>query len=164
MRGWLALLAARYVLQAWQSVWPENSLATHLIGVAESVLRQDIHEEGAREQAEDAWNKLEELMITHTGLEHGSAISAGLASVRAVFEAIGTHPFVHAPASWLNENDTDESALDPWCTDAAKWAADAYAGQVWDQHFDPVKQKEFWQWWLFEAIPAAWHAVDKHST
>ena len=125
VRGWLALLAARYVFEVWQAAWPENHLASRLIPAAESVLSRDTSEEDAREQAEAAWNELEELGRKYPGQGYSNALAAGLAVVEALFEAIGTHPFINAPMTWLAENDTDDSALDPWCTDAAQWAADA---------------------------------------
>src|SRR4051794_7634552 len=49
VRGWLALLAARSVLEIWQMVWPENNLAIRLITAAEGVLGGDMVEEDAHD-------------------------------------------------------------------------------------------------------------------
>lgn len=41
--------------------------------------------------------------------------------------------------------------------DAAAWAAMAEAGgEVWNPAADPAKRLAFWEWYLTEAVPAAY--------
>jgi len=41
--------------------------------------------------------------------------------------------------------------------DSSFFAAAAYAGgAVWDSDSDSLKRREFWEWWLNEAVPMAW--------
>jgi hypothetical protein len=54
----------------------------------------------------------------------------------------------------LDERCTDAD-IDPWSGDAAKYAADAYAGPVWDTKSDKLLRLEFWRWWILTAIPTA---------
>jgi hypothetical protein len=32
-------------------------------------------------------------------------------------------------------------------------------GSPWTPGSDPARRREFWQWWLREAVPAAWRAA-----
>ena len=50
---------------------------------------------------------------------------------------------------------TIDGELDPWSSDAAKWASFAVAERPWVPAADNQKRLEFWLWWLDEAIPAA---------
>jgi hypothetical protein len=46
--------------------------------------------------------------------------------------------------------------------DAAGWGAYVMAGgTVDDPKADASKRREFWEWWLSEAIPAAWQMVQR---
>ncbi|MBC6454922.1 MAG: hypothetical protein GDA43_18390 [Hormoscilla sp. SP5CHS1] len=36
----------------------------------------------------------------------------------------------------------------------------AYSGSLWDPSNDASKRREFWEWWLDEAVKNAWWAFD----
>ena len=54
--------------------------------------------------------------------------------------------------SWKNLWDSGRS-------DTALWAATAYAGGIYQGKPDIIKRREFWTWWVHEAIPTAWQAA-----
>jgi len=44
--------------------------------------------------------------------------------------------------------------------DGPLYACAAYSGDLpWGKRSDPVKRREFWDWWLREAAPAAYDCV-----
>ena len=57
------------------------------------------------------------------------------------------------------EERTTDADLDPWCSDAAKYAAMAVSGAIWEQGSSSQLRLEFWKWWLLEAIPQAHNAA-----
>ncbi|WP_127082901.1 Imm5 family immunity protein [Dulcicalothrix desertica] len=59
------------------------------------------------------------------------------------------------------------SAISTEGNDSSFFAACAYAdGAVWKTvsgEQNPIKRLEFWNWWLTQAVPAAWSAVEDNS-
>jgi len=82
------------------------------------------------------------------------------AALDAVENALGHPRFeFHGVDEVITEQATEDN-IDPWSSDAARDAAAAFAGPVWEQpSSDREKRREFWSWWLREAVPAAWRAV-----
>lgn len=170
VRGWLGLLTAQKVLPIWKQAWFRSGLAKlpwpddipqpeHLLQHTEAVLvgSADIEIAEAAMQASEAW--LLQLDSTAVGLNLPiTGFFAGLASVKALLEALGYHPFVGGEP-WISADYSDTFDLDLESSDAAKWAAYAWAGREVDSDSNIVKRKEFWEWWLREAIPTAWHMV-----
>lgn len=138
-RGMLAVLTARYVLPIYES-GAKNDTASMLIEMAESVLEE-------RESSETA-------LLFLYGIQAGDwlnprhkgypASCAGSASVSALQEACGWNGLVEGER------------------DCAYHAARAFSARLVPEtgrhERDPKKLREFWQWWLTEAIPTAWAA------
>lgn len=52
--------------------------------------------------------------------------------------------------------ETRDTDFDIWSSDTARWAVLAYAGDELSGGVDLKRRKEFWQWWLNEAVPVAY--------
>lgn len=83
------------------------------------------------------------------------------AALDAVENALGHPRFEFDGVDEIITEQTTEDNIDPWSSDAARDAAAAYAGPVWEPSSDREKRREFWTWWLREAVPAAWRAVSE---
>ena len=58
-----------------------------------------------------------------------------------------------------NQSSYVEGILAPHQWDASLYASAAYAGGfAWEEQSDKLRRREFWQWYLSEAVPSAWEA------
>jgi hypothetical protein len=160
VRGWLALVTSRHVLPIWREAWPDDSMPHLMLTMADKVLHGMMPVETARVEAEQSFEQLERLGDKPEISGHVDAFFAGTAAVEALFETIGMHRYFDSIE--MDENTTDDW-LDPWSSDTAKWAAFAYAERSHDSASDIAKRREFWDWWLFKAIPAAWDTSYRHQ-
>jgi hypothetical protein len=95
--------------------------------------------------------------------------SAAMAIHQSVRALLGGAPFGVS----INEETTDVDIPDGY-GDVAHYAVRAYAtvGTVQSKknriippyHMDKSKSREFWEWWLTEAIPASWEAVQREDS
>ena len=152
----LDLLTARSVLPIWQKERPNDPWPTHLLAVAEGVLRGEVTQEDAGVAGDAAWNQLETLEAddVQAGPEEANHSILGVVetAIEALLEASGRRSFDSIPVA-VQDTDAD---IDPWSYDTVQCAVTTYAGGVWDPTSDPMKRKEFWEWWLLKAIPEAW--------
>jgi DNA-directed RNA polymerase specialized sigma24 family protein len=142
-RGWLALITARRVADLWQAAG-RRLLAGDLLGVIEGILRGRLSPVTGRQAAQAAWRQL----VSAPPTPDPRALDAAQAALQAMSEVLGADPF-HAVSL---RNTVTDAELDPVSSDAARWAAAAYSGS------DPRRRGEFWQWWLYEAVPLAWNS------
>jgi hypothetical protein len=149
-RKWLAIITARRVLPVWQHTRPHDNLAIHVLTIAERVCNQEIQIEIAQEEAGKYWEELEQLGNGAIRPYHG--FFAGQACIQALFEVLGRDPFEGIE---LLPDEFKHSDLDPWCSDTAIWAEVALTDPGPFVDSDDFKRKEFWTWWLKDAIPMA---------
>jgi hypothetical protein len=154
-RARLALLSARYVIPIWERARPTDVGPPGLLRMAEALLTGQDIAEAARSQADAVWEALTELDVHSDKLGIVETIASGLAAVEALREALGKDPYEGVN---IDATKSDEE-LDPYHTDAAQFAADAYSGPSWISSSSPEKRREFWEWWLREAVPMAWHVT-----
>ena len=140
-RAWLALITARRVADLWQAAG-RRLLKGDLLGVVEDILRGRLSPFSGRQAAQAAWRQL-----VSSPAPDPRALDAAQAAVQAMSEVLGTDPF-HAVSLRNTATDAD---LDIAASDTARWAAAAYSGS------DARRRGEFWQWWLYEAVPLAWN-------
>lgn len=154
VRGWLAHITAQHVLPKWNRNMSIEPSAKDLLSTLEDVLRGSINVATARDTAEQAWSQLEQFGNSPqmTDDEFNVAFYATTTIVQALFETIGMCSLDDLS---LSATDTDDW-IDPWSSDTAKWAAIAYVGTRVEATSGSEKRREFWEWWLLEAIPAAW--------
>jgi len=150
--GKLAIIAVEKVLPIWENQWPTDKRPHDLLANAKHVLAGLISTKEGRLMAEAAFDQTAEWMGTldeANGNKEPLAASIVLAAaVECLFEASGVHTF-----SGINPAKT-EADLDPWSTDTAGWAASSYAGPWYDSASDPKRRREFWDWWITEAVPS----------
>jgi len=155
-RGWLAVLAAHYVLPIWQSACPDDPLAADILDVAERSLQGKIDQAVVRAEATRHWDMFFDeylLQFPDIGEEPWFVL-------KAVVEALlscADWGRLETIAIEAAETDAD---IDPWSSDAASTAAAAYAGPVWRADSNTVLRLEYWRWWLGTAIPTAWQLAD----
>jgi hypothetical protein len=147
----LSLMTAQHVLAIWQNARSADATTEHILNTAELVLQNKISPEVAKEELEKASERMENFGATEEARSIGNAFYAGQAAVECLMAVLGKAPFDDVP---LDEDSTDAD-LDPWSSDTAHWAADAYAGKIGGTKSDAAKRQEFWEWWLQHAIPQA---------
>lgn len=140
-RAWLALITARRVAGLWQAAG-RRLLQGDLLGLVEDILRGRLSPFNGRRAAQDAWRQL--ATAPPNDPQTQAAVQAAL---QAMSEVLGADPF-HAVSLRNSASDAD---LDIAASDTARWAAAAYSGT------DARRRGEFWQWWLYEAVPLAWN-------
>jgi hypothetical protein len=153
----LAWLTAQHVLPLWNSAWsdvPQTALA-----LAHRVLAGEIQPELVKPDAIAAQDEFDRLGGTAEALRARRSFFAGQAAILALFEVLGEGPFAGLV---LREEETD-SDLDPWCSDAALWAAAALSGRVGESTAAIAQRREFWEWWLDGAIVSAWGWASESS-
>lgn len=144
--GSLAVKTARKVLPLWEAQ-SEINLPEQLLDLADVVLQDNSRQDEARTEVQRIWNRLGEMQEDYgIGLQ---ANFVGLAAALALFEALGTDPFEDIPL----DKATRDTDLDVSSSDTALLAVSAYAGPLWDPTSNPLRRREFWIWWLTDAIP-----------
>ena len=157
VRVQLALLSARKVLPIWYEQRPNDPWPEQLMATAESIVQGHASKEAGFALAQRAFDRVVALGSEWRGPGTAEineyAQSAAEAAVQALYEASGIFHLSKPQDARENETNAD---LDPWSSDPALWAEMAYTGGVWDPASDLQRREEFWEWWLFEAIPQAW--------
>ena len=76
-------------------------------------------------------------------------------------EIVGT---VEDAAGEANELHVTDADIDPDDMDASFFAASVYAnGAVWNLESGPLLRREFWEWWLKQAVPLSWNSISGAS-
>jgi hypothetical protein len=146
----LATLCVRKVLVLWQEVWPEKTGPQEMLLTTEQYLSDSIDYETAWKRVNSFWGEMETLICDG---EHLTVINVGFAASNMVNTALFDEKF--------NPNNLEEEILDdnldPYEWDASFYASAAYStGFSWEEQSDPLRRREFWEWYLNEAAPSAW--------
>lgn len=150
-RTMLALFTVQHVLPLWEKARPDDDTPRNLLAKVEQILAgmyQSTEEEFGR-----FWSYMDGVAAETQGLP---PVGVGYAAASALYTAVADEEF---DPSAIDYNLTDED-VDPYEHDTVFAAAGDYAGgPTWVPNSDATKRREFWHWWLSEAIPAAWWAV-----
>lgn len=129
-----------------------------LIEAAEAWLADPSDEVGT--VFEDGWVLVDNTVIEDSGdseyLLQFWMLSAALLIWKSTFA------FCNVVGESPDKNKLTDADFDPFTTDSAFYAAEAYCGDSISYSgapFDRDKSLEFWSWWLDEAVPAAWHSA-----
>ncbi|NER33932.1 MAG: hypothetical protein F6J93_07780 [Oscillatoria sp. SIO1A7] len=160
-RTMLAIITANRVLDIWESIWWQDDTPHCLLGAARLTIAQKLEHSQARAYRNEIWTKLENMASepNHQGFEYQKAIAAGLSAVSALSTALDDEAF---DRERIDEELTDADT-DAYESDSSFWAAIAYAGATWEANGDRNKRREFWQWWLTEAVKNAWRSIPADS-
>jgi uncharacterized protein YjbI with pentapeptide repeats len=85
----------------------------------------------------------------------GDAWRAAIATLRT---AGGKDPFM----ALFIDGSTRDSDIDEESADAARWAAQAMSADT--RGLDIRSLRDFWEWWLWEAVPSAWGGTPLYRT
>jgi hypothetical protein len=157
VRSFLAIIAAQRALPSWHRTRPNDTRVEQLIDLAITQVRRAVADDPAIEKAAEAWNWLLNDYGDRTEELALDAEFAMAASLEAVWISLGSDRFLDVT---IDETTTDAD-LDPWCSDAAMYAAVALSGPVWEEDSSTEQRLEYWEWWLLEAIPNAYREVAK---
>lgn len=144
----LAVLCVRHVLPLWEAAYPDNDGPQRMLALAEQVLSGAAPPDAADRSRGQFWTDVESL-VYEDQLFVPSYV--GYAAVDAV-----TTAQVDEEVEGFDEGELDENLdADQW--DASFFASLAFAsGAPGEQGSDPARRREFWRWYLREAVPAAY--------
>jgi len=148
----LAKLSVRKVLPLWQKHFPAGKIE-EMLARGDEVLAGRLARAAARKLYEDYQTYEQELLSgPEVGAEAANAMAVCAAAIGAFYVALWDERF----SSWEIDPKLPNNSLDPFDFDAALTASIVYAeGGPWDKGSDPIKRRDFWLWWLKEAVPAA---------
>lgn len=149
----LAIRCGELVLNYWKREFPEDETPERLIIYAEQYLNGEMEFRWAWDQQNNFWSVVEDLMSEGKPFP---AIYAGFAATKILATALYDEKFTPGK---IEENLTEDN-LDAESWDVSYWASLAYAGgSHWEKESSPTRRREFWQWYLNDAVPQAWNAV-----
>lgn len=154
-RVFLAVLTVRHVLPIWLKVWPNNKSPQRLLTHVEEVMKGEMSKDMALDAINRWWDVVDELGARSQNM----AVTVGFAALQALATAAVDEMF---EPDDIDVALTDSEEFDN--NDASFYAAVAYAnGPIWKiaakPKSDSAKRAQFWQWWLTEAVPAAYQSV-----
>ena len=160
-RGRLAILSAQKVYPIFHIAYPDDDLPERLLQAAVGLLNGTVTREVAARVEDHGYHGFGNDLY-----DEWNADRAGFSAYKAIKEVRGWQdPFKEKAIKRLPNGkwvpfDDKEFAETAGAGDTAGVAALAFANGVeYDDPDDPDPDKslEFWEWWLTEAIPAAWN-------
>jgi hypothetical protein len=152
-RTTLAGLCVRRVLELWTQAWPQNERPVQMLSIAEQYLNESLDFTQAWNSKNMFWGELEKMLYEG---EHLIELNVGFAAANVVTTALNDERFDPQQI----EADVMDDDLDPYEWDASLYASAAAAGGfTWETGSDATRRREFWQWYLNEAVPGAWEAA-----
>ncbi len=160
VRGWAAVFSAKRVLPIFTEAFPEDTLPGEAIQLAEQVLQGLVTPEAVQKQVHDM-NEIAQNMWGYPDEEvPANVMLAGWAANNAALEALHVDPLlrfenyvVFPPGGKARKAETDPDIAEHG--DNASQAAMATAADA-EGVWRPDQLLAFWEWWLLEALPAAW--------
>lgn len=149
-RTTLDLITVEHVKPVWDTTYPSDGSVDEVIDAARQVLdaRQSI------QWADDLQGRAWVAFLDRMNADHQFLAGyVGNAACTTLFTAAHdkTYPTL-AP-------EIDDYDLDPEDWDTSFVAAMAHAGgEVGDPEASQARRRDFWQWYLRQAVPAAWRA------
>jgi hypothetical protein len=163
-RGYVAILTAEHVLPIWKAHLPNETTPDQVLVLAHEILMGNANIDEVYDFADHARYMLGNA-VDNMDLDLGEysfqADFAGKTTHNALRYLIHLYCFTRKISLYGYRELEPEDLNDPWA-ETMITAVQAYAGidqdeyGEWSGKFDPVKCQTFWQWWLTEAIPAAW--------
>jgi hypothetical protein len=176
--GWLALITAEKVLPIWEELVPDDEEPILMLKIAKQLLLGQAKLEDFAEEFDDFYYAVGAFLCDE---QIPFPVRAALNACYTALEAnLPIRPFQQFSAYQIEQGFADERIHGSWL-DAASDAVLAYSGQAYDlttisdynlllksselgtilasitpPEFKPEKRREFWEWWLNEALPEAW--------
>lgn len=178
---WLSILTARKVLPIWEEAFPTQNYKdedadwynspTEMLQIAQNLLLADITNQEAIEKLCGVFYDVQVDEICTEKVYNVRA--AANATLSIAIHGIGV---IQQKYSFSQDNDSNVGYSS---RDFAAFAARAYsaidynAAGMWTQlnksdfkplEYDLTRKKEFWEWWLSEAIPQSWELAHNSSS
>lgn len=148
----LAMSCAKQVMSIWERAFLDNKGPEQVLQAAQDYLDGELHESDLRNCISDFWTKLDDLIYEGEFL---AEINAGFAAASAASIAVTDELFEEDKL----EDSTLDEELDPYEWDAGYYASIAYSDSGTSDHTsESVLRRQFWSWYLNDAVPATWSA------
>lgn len=161
-RTHLDLLTVRHVLPLWQALWPNNHTPQDLLSQADGLRGgTQAQRDAAYQDIRECWTVFNDFN-TEENPNDAKESMVLFAAIKTLCRA--TYDMSFDPALPPREIKPGQFMLDgqigPLSREAAFDASVAAAnGLPWDPTSSPSQRRAYWEWWLREAVPAAWNAV-----
>lgn len=144
-------LAVQHVLPVWQGVHAGDDGPQRMLALADRVVRGEVEPQSARRERDRFSVDVENL--------RDADFAPGYVGSAAVAAAITAEV-----DNWTDRPpETTDDDLDPYEWDTSYYASSAYAGSMPGEPDDDAasqsRRREFWRWYLSEAVPSAYRAV-----
>ena len=143
-RTTLAIFAAQRVIPIWTRAFNSDERPKEMLRIARLYVEEKVDFKFAWRAKNAFWVEVDRL--------NGVAVAAGYAAAQAVTTALNDERF--------DVQDLDSKVdrdLDPYDWDASFFASVAAAhGAPWEASSDGSARREFWRWYIREAIRTAW--------
>ena len=149
-RAVLDLLAIEHVKPVWDEAYAGDPAVDRVLDAARRALADGPPHDDARKLAVRADVDFLDRGDAERGFGPGYV---GQGACTALWTAIGDKSYEDLPM------DVDDDDLDVEDWDASFFAELAAGGEPDDPSVDPAPRREFWRWYLREAVPAAWASV-----
>lgn len=183
--GWLAVSAAQYVLPLFTSAITDDDLPQQLVTYAEKIMRNQRRRRSARVSylLDQAYLCTGIDCLVWRPITAYNAEYAGTAAHKALMEASGQDDLLEdiehgIHRGWVTprtRSRTDVQPIGPSAItdsdiahlaaygDTAGAAAIAHACARESFTLDPTKLRQFWEWWVTNALPHAWQQAIEAS-
>lgn len=183
--GWLDMFTAKRVSPIWEQALPGDNFVFRMLDVAEGLLTGKLsYKETEEERNFFYYASGSEMYNENISNRPRAAKEAAYIALKTV---CGVVPFGNFDIEQIERGFPDEIIIELGETDVAAPAVLAYSGFDTDfdydegegdnnnfidsnpnmnvsSKFDPDKRREFWEWWLKEAIPQAWELAQQSSS
>ena len=149
----LDILCVERVLYIWDEVAPDDKRPYEIIKATKDYLNGKMYEDSLWNFHNDFMGDLENLL---SDIRFLNVLSVGFAAARTAVTALGDETL-------LIDYDDDllDEDFDPYTWDASFHAASAYSnGETWGKCSSISKRKDFWTWYLDEAVPQAYNSYE----
>lgn len=157
-RAFLAKLCTQHVLNVWESDWLTHQGPQQMLSIAEEYLKKQLDYDFTWEQMNQFWGELDNLSNNY---DYKGSINVGYAAANVVAVALNDEQF---EPNDVEDNQFLDEDYDPYDWDTRFYASMAYAnGEPGNENSNPQYRKQFWEWYIKEAIPLAWEASNSYE-
>jgi hypothetical protein len=155
-RAKLELMCAWKTFDKWEDCPLTDNLARELLELAEKYLRGEVEKIELEKKSSNFYTIVDDLICK--GEEYLSIAYAGFACNSAINAVLYDIDFDSAGISEREKEPEDWTA----CFNACDAYSNAKSWELKDSNIS--KRREFWEWFLSEAVPAVWNAYpDKNA-
>lgn len=148
----LGLITVQHVLPIWEQALPDNALPHNAMKEVIAILEEPQKMETFAKHGVNYWDEGERLIYEFEEEGIDPNFIAVLLSASVGIQTL--YDDILYPVEAIDYSITTFNNGDYYDFDGAEWAMVSYGGGSWLQG-DPLKRREFWEWWLAVAVPQA---------